>query len=207
MVQTADVNWTTLDLDELLAAIWSSLTTASREPAGPFRTAALATVSAAGPAVRTVVLRDADRTVRALTCFTDVRSAKVAEIRLQPRVQWLFYDPTARVQFRMSGEATVRHDDPESHAAWKSLPPVARREYAAAQAPGSPLAASPPDAEAPATLDSPEPFGDENHCRVHFAVLRAAIDEIDWLRLDPTSHRRARFKWTGANFAGAWLTP
>ena len=82
--------------------LWQSLGAATRSRS-PFTMMQLATIGMDGaPKVRTIVIRQVDETHSTLSFVTDVRSPKIAEIRLDPRVSLVGYDPQAGIQIRLT---------------------------------------------------------------------------------------------------------
>ena len=72
------------DLSGALERSWRLLAEAIENPTSPVRTPVLISVGADGVAQgRTVVLRGINRQQRQLQIYTDVRSAKVAQLRAQ----------------------------------------------------------------------------------------------------------------------------
>jgi pyridoxamine 5'-phosphate oxidase len=189
-------NWRTDSLADLGNEIWAGLVWASQHPGEPWRLPALATLGEAGPQVRTVVLREALPAARRLVAWTDTRSPKVGELRRDPRAQWLFHAPANGLQLRVATHVQIHQDDEVVRAAWTAVPVPNRVNYLGTQAPGTVL--SQPD------LNSPSNGGD---MPVHFAVLVATVQQMDWLWLDPAGHRRAWFRWNGERWAGDWLVP
>jgi hypothetical protein len=109
-------------------------------------------------------------------------------------VQWLFYDPAARVQIRLRGRCRIHHRDPLADALWETVPEANRVNYRSPHAPGEPL--TDPSAESPGSS------GGEN-----FAVLLTTVDEMDWLELGTPRHRRMRLRWAGSEWTGQWIQP
>lgn len=176
-----------------LATVFRRLAQAIADPADPFRTPVLATIGADGaPAVRHVVLREAVASNARLTAWTDARSQKCAEIAGDGRVSWLFWDPTRRLQARLSGRAEVVRQGPRCEATWSGISTTRRREYLAIVAPGAILGANDPDrAAAPA-----------------FALIDSWVDSADLLQLDRLGHRRARLSRTSdGDWFGDWVEP
>ena len=68
--------------------------------------------------VRSVILRSADAERSAVSFFTDLRSAKIKEMRRQPRVSLIGYDADAGFQIRLEGKATIDKEGREKDAAW-----------------------------------------------------------------------------------------
>lgn len=164
---------------------------------GPFHTPTLATRGAdGGPNLRTVVLRAFDPAARSLRIHTDRRSAKAAELATDPRAMLHAYDGEARLQLRFAGQARLHLDDALADAAWTASREGSLVCYAAAQAPGTAIAA-------PAAAPRFAAAG-----RANFAVISLVFDSLDWLLLDPAGHRRARFAWDGAGrLAAEWIAP
>ena len=76
---------------------------AINDSTSPARTPVLISVSADGLAQgRTVVLRGFNRQQRQLQIYTDVRSAKVAQLQAQPTCTLVVYQPNPMIQLRLS---------------------------------------------------------------------------------------------------------
>jgi hypothetical protein len=149
----------------------------------PARNITLATMGAAGPEVRTVILRAAGRSENVLEMHTDGASPKAAQIAADPRVALHVWIPKDRLQIRLRATATLRQGDPDLFG---SLPPEAQANYGGAVPGGEPQ-------EMPAE-------GDPDR----FTVIRCKLHEIDALRLsDP--HRRALYAAPG--WQGRWIAP
>lgn len=176
----------------VLDLAWTLLERGAGDRTAPARFPTLATIGRDGaPQLRTVALRDADR--RAGTCrvFTDRKSHKVAEIAAEPRVALHVWDPAAKVQLRLSGEARTGTGAPLS-ALWRALPDAARAAYAHNPPPGSPLDA--PDAY------TVRPAFDR------FAAITLTLSAIEAVSLCERGHRRIRFTRAGG-WCGTWLSP
>jgi hypothetical protein len=200
------MDWNPTTLDELPGLIWAALARACGDAGDPLRTAALATLGARGPAVRTVILRAIEPASRRLACYTDFRSAKVAEIGRESRLAWLFYDPGAKVQMRAEGIGAIHHRDETARAAWATTPAPNRINYATGSAPGTAISlpsAAWPGGQRPAMLD----VKSSDEAEKNFAVIVCTIQRWEWLQLDPAGHRRAAFDWDGEHFSGTWLVP
>jgi len=180
------------DLQALHAAVWARLEDGVARPGAPARQLALATAGRTGGAeARMVILRAAERAPAQLVVHTDTLSAKVAELRADPRCTLLLWDPAARLQVRLKAEAGI-DTGAVVHADWSRIPPPARRVYGNAPPPGAPM-------PAPASLTTrPDPD--------RFAVITFTLSEIDALRLGDDIHHRARFR-RHDGWAGSWTAP
>lgn len=186
----SDAWWT--DLDRLHDRIWEYLTEGAATPGAPARFLAFATAGQTGGAeVRMVVLRGAEREPARLVVHTDTLSAKVAELRADPRASLLLWDPDARLQVRLRAEvgidtgAVVRPD-------WERIPPHARRVYGNDPEPGGAMSCP----QALTVLPDPD----------RFAVMTCTLREIDALHLGREMHHRALF-CRRDGWAGTWIAP
>ncbi|TVS01867.1 MAG: pyridoxamine 5'-phosphate oxidase [Rhodobacteraceae bacterium] len=182
--------WATT-LPSLLDEVWSRLARGVHDRRAAARHPTLATVSQSGaPQARTVVLRDADRSGACLRIYTDLYSAKVAELRARPQAALHVWDRGAHLQMRFSASVTIL-TGAEVANLWAQLPQGARLSYGGAPRTGQPLS------DALAYQKSPD--------QAAFAVLHLDLQEMDILHLR-SQHRRARFARTHG-WAGMWCTP
>lgn len=195
-------------LDGLCADAFHRLGEAVRDRRAAFHTPVLVTIGTDGwPAARTVVLRHFDAGDRALRFHTDRRAGKVADLEASPRAAVHLYDPAAKLQFRLSGTATIHRDDPLAAEAWAATRLFSRRCYLADPAPGT--TAGEPVSGLPAEFRSRAPEAAESEQGfVNFAVVRFCFDRLDWLYLSATGNRRAGFSWDATGRRSAtWRVP
>jgi pyridoxamine 5'-phosphate oxidase len=169
---------------------WRPLLRAAREREGrspAARWLQLATVGADGtPRLRTLVFRGWGGP-HALDLLTDGRSAKTAELALQPAVELCWLLPKARAQFRLRGQLQIVPEpllEQERQRHWQALSPGGRALWGWPE-PGAPLerGASFPQ-ELAAALPLPE----------HFVLLRIALEQVELLALSGHPHRRRRWQ-------------
>jgi hypothetical protein len=154
-----------LQPDELLPRLWGELERAVRARGHGWRCPVLATVDARGhPRARTVVLRAVDAPRGELVVYTHELSAKVPQLRANPRAELVFWCAALQWQLRASVQVRLEVDGP-------------RVEAARARVSGT-----------PAARDYLGPGGEA----LHLAVLVAQVQEFDWLELDPRGHRGLR---------------
>lgn len=172
----------------------------------PYHLITIATLTEAGPQLRTVVLRKVDEASRRVTFHTDIRSAKALEIQADPRIGILAYDPRPAVQIRMNGTATVAHEGPDVDEAWEATRLLGRRCYLMSGAPGTPA------------QDSREGFTEEQLTREptleeslpgreNFAIVTCVVDSMEWMALRFDGHLRARFIYRENIWQESWLLP
>jgi pyridoxamine 5'-phosphate oxidase len=185
--------------DGLLAAGWRRITDGVSDRRSSFHTMGLATCRLDGsPTVRTVVLRAADLTAREVRFHTDRRGPKLAELRAQPQVAVLFYDPVDGFQVRGHGTAGIHDDDAVADAAWDATRLTSRLSYRTPFTTGEAVPAPPPAVGRD---------GDPEWGREHFCVVGIRLDWLDALLLHSSGHRRALFDLRGERPAGGWVAP
>lgn len=193
-------------LDDVLKSSWRLLHAGVRDYRNPFHQAVLTTIEDNKPHARTVILREFSEKGRTLICHCDARSSKVLEIRDNPNVSWLFYDPKRWLQLRLSGTATVHADDDIAESQWAKVSLPHRINYCAETAPGSPT--EKPCSGLPEFLrDKVRQLLDVPEARKNFAAIVCRFDEMDWLLLKLTGHIRAKFHWKDNRMDASWIIP
>ncbi len=171
--------------------------TAARPSRLPLTVPKLATSGLDGaPKVRCVILRGADAERGAVSFFTDVRSAKIEEMRHEPRVSLVGYDADAGFQIRLEGSATIDTEGPEKAAARAACRSHTRALFQHPLPSGTPIAA--PAEAAPA---------DDVDGERHFAVIVVSVIRIGWLDISGPLHLHAVFQRHGRDWRGGWVSP
>ncbi|MBN97708.1 MAG: hypothetical protein CME16_00465 [Gemmatimonadetes bacterium] len=196
------------DLAGTLERSWRLLEAAVADPASPARTPVLISVDADGLAQgRTVVLRDFNRQQRQLKVYTDVRSAKVAQLRAQPNCTLVGYQPDPMIQLRLNTRAVIHHDNELTRDAWIVMPGPNRCNYLTDPDPGS-LSVEPTDGRPVITAESVPTQKENEIAYSHFSVIVFTVNELEWLYLPRRGHRRAQFIWDEADsLQSHWLIP
>lgn len=193
-------------IDEVLRDIWRVLARGVLRKQDDLNTPAIATFNGRAGSLRTVVLRQVDIGNRTLVFYTDIRSRKIADLREDPRMCWLFYHRDERFQIRADGHARIHHGDEVASIHWRELSAWGRRAYGALAAPGSVL--DQPGDALPRHWKGPviDPDATE-YAAENFAVVICEVDSFDWLNLHVHGHQRARFGWSAGQWHGQWLVP
>lgn len=185
--------------------IWQRIERGALVRKDPFHFPVLGTVSSSGCSMRTLVLRAASQINRTLVFHVDLRSPKVVQIRLNPKVAIHFYSHEEKFQLRLQAVAKISTDDEIAEWSWQKTALSARRAYCG-KPPGLPSPV--PDTGYPEHLREREPTQEESEAgRANFAVISCEVFEMDYLRVGRHGHIRARFLWKDGNFSGAWFTP
>lgn len=195
-------------LDDIHAAIWNALATGAGQQRSPLTMWQAATnglglgigAAAGMPQVRTVVLRDADRQGGSISFHTDARSAKVAELRADPRIALIGLDLDNLLQIRLEGRAQICADEAERRTIWNAARPHTLILYRTPFAPGTPL-------DTPEAGHVQEQGGDDGYA--NFCVIRVLLDKLEYLDISPGGHQRAVFRHNGKgdDWRGAWIAP
>ena len=185
-----------LNPDEIRQRIWQELQRATQDRHSEWRTPVLATADRQGaPDARTVVLRHADAKLSRLHIYTDRRSPKVAALAEQPSAMLVFWSKRLSWQLRVRVHISVQTAGPQVDAVWDRV-----RQSAAA---GDYLSAAPPGDVLPDHLPGGQALPEDPTRPHHLAILVAQVQEMDWLELARSGHRRALL---GAD-TWAWRVP
>lgn len=188
---------------EIRKRIWQELARAVQDRHHEWRTPVLATAQMGGaPDARMVVLREVDADLARLSIYTDSRSNKVSELANRSDALLVFWSKRLSWQLRVRVSVRVHVAGPLVDAAWERVRQTAAADdYLSHNAPGSAISSV---ANAPTASTSLAATQSSNPTdRHHLAVLEAQVQEIDWLELTRSGHRRARLRadtWD-------WLTP
>jgi pyridoxamine 5'-phosphate oxidase len=180
-----------LSLPTTLDQVWLRLGRGVVDRKTDARHPILATAGAGGPESRIVVLRQADRALSAVSVYTDIRSAKITDLRQEVRAGLLVWEQKARLQIRLRVHVEIKSGETVAEQ-WRRVPEAARKVYGSEPGPGTPIG----DPQQLKSLANPKAF----------AVLMCHVKEIETLYLGPDLHRRAKFSADSA-WTGQWLAP
>jgi hypothetical protein len=194
-------------LDAFLHLAWDELSRAAGSAKHGFHLPVVASVrtDAPLPDARTVVLRQVDRAQRLLIAHTDVRSPKVEQLEKCPEAMWVFYDPSLKLQLRVSGHTRIEIDTPLAQQRWEASNESSRRCYLAPHVPGQP--SDEPSVNLPEHVQQRVPsMAETEPGRVNFAAVVTTARTLDVLWLHHAGHYRARYDWKDAGSLDAtWL--
>jgi len=190
--------------------IWHMLHNAAATRHHGFHLPTMATVNdKQEPEARIVVLRGAQRDGRYITCHTDARAPKVAQVNANAVATWVFYDSEARVQVRAMGRIVVLDpaDNELAREAWQRTNLSSRRCYMAPHAPSS--VSAEPSPNLPEAVRERLPSEEESQAGLaNFRVLKTTIDAFDYLHLAHDGHLRASFTYAqDGSLTAHWLEP
>lgn len=192
---------------EILKKIWKHLDLGTLDRDHPFHTPVFGTIGeGCAPSLRAVVLRRFWRKPPRLAFHTHAGAPKIAEIKNNPNVSYLFYHPQEKLQLRVCGTATIHAADELHEEQWLATGFFSRRCY---------VGDAPSQISKKAVTGLPEEIadrkptaGESDAGRANFVVVSSTIDSIDCLELDVKGNRRSLFRWTETGALETdWLTP
>ncbi len=184
------------DLDTSLEMAWQLWGRGTVDRHSAFHAPVVTSVDAIGnPQARTMILRATDKSARTMRFHTDVRSAKINQWHLKPRVCILGYDASKKIQLRVNGQVTLHTNDAIANDAWNNSRPESHVAYSVKIAPGRAV-------DKPSSVPQPTDAGREN-----FAVVIVNIDSLEWIYLSAEGNRRALFSWENGLLKSQWLQP
>ena len=192
---------------EILKNIWKHLDMGTLDRKHPFHAPVFGTVGEnCVPNMRVVILRRFWRKPPCLAFHTHIGAPKIAEIKANNRVSWVFYHVEKKLQVRIAGKATIHTGDELAEEQWLATGFFSRRCYTG-EAPSN--FSKKPTSGLPEDLTEREPTKEESETgRANFAVISSTIDLIDCLELDVKGNRRSLFKWKeNGEIEMTWLTP
>ena len=186
---------------------WQQLTAAPTQKENAFKTCTLATVSPnALPDARIVVLRQADETRRMLWFHTDVRTQKVAHLKMNSDAVLLFWDDNKQTQLRCRVTATIHTDDAVANDQWAKTWEGSRKMYLSEYEPGH--VQPEPYPGFPVHFGEELPTRAESEAgRPNFAVIECKVVVIDYLHLSRAGQTRAQFTYDEKAVQYEWLAP
>lgn len=162
----------------------------------PFRFLILSSQGIEGVESRYVVLRKVKEDLT-LMVFTDYRTAKIQQIKTNPKVALLFYHPVKRIQVRIQAEVIVHFKNDVTEDFWQNVQGEGRKAYHSKLAPGK-------------EIDNPNQGHDwheDMRGQGYFCVLEIRPVEIEALQLNGLEHLRAKFDFLDGSWIGKWLVP
>lgn len=159
----------------------------------PFRYFTLGTITENNhPELRTVVLRKVTEDFK-LRIYTDSRSHKVGQLKINPIASLLFYHPKKLLQIKISGSTKRITDLGKLQRYYSGVQPKSRKDYTTMKAPGSELS----------NPDEVDYLEDENY----FTILEFDPQHLEFLQLKRPNHIRIAFSKNGDEWDGRFINP
>ena len=162
-----------------------------------FHTLAVSSIDNNQIATRVMVLREFNLKERYIRFHTDYRAAKIDHYSENNSASVLGYDPNLKIQIKLQGSISVHYNDYLTQAAWEGSTTRSKKCYSVKG--GSTLEISDPK-----EYDLKD--GNIEDGYMNFAVLKFSFNNLEFLHLKSSGHRRALHSWN-ESFASTWLVP
>ena len=157
-------------------------------------------------ASRVVVLRKFDPINMILNFHTDYRSPKVSNLKQNNKSMLVFYDHKLKIQMRIKTTSIINYQNEIAKEMWDKTKLLSRKCYLTSKDPSS-LTTLPEDG-IPEHLIGKEPeFEESEKGYKNFTVIENKINEIDWLYLEISGHRRLNLFFENNKPQFHWLIP
>ena len=162
-----------------------------------FHTLAVSSIDNNQIATRVMVIREFNLKERYIRFHTDYRAAKIDHYSENNSASVLCYDPNLKIQIKLQGSMSVHYNDHVSQAAWEGSTTRSKKCYSVKG--GSTLEISDPE-----EYDLKD--GNIEDGYINFAVLIFSFNNLEFLHLKSSGHRRALHSWN-ESFVSTWLVP
>ena len=154
---------------------------------------------------RVVVLRKFNEEDLTLSFNTDYRSPKIIDLKKNNISSFVFYDSKIKIQLRIKTITSIHHNDKVTKAAWEQTRLFSRKCYLTQKAPSS-ITTIPEDGIS-GHLKGIDPLQTESEVGYkNFTVITNLIQEIDWLYLASSGHRRLKISFNNKTEFD-WIIP
>ena len=155
---------------------------------------------------RVVVLRNFDPSNMILNFHSVYRSPKVSNLKQNNKSMFAFYDHKLKIQMRIKTTSFLNHQNDIAKEMWDKTKLLSRKCYLTSKDPSS-LTTLPEDG-IPEHLIGKEPeFEESEKGYKNFTVIENKINEIDWLYLEISGHRRLNLLFQNNKPQFQWLIP
>jgi 3-hydroxyisobutyrate dehydrogenase len=155
---------------------------------------------------RVVVLRQFDSTNMVLNFHTDFRSPKVFSLQQNNNSLLVFYDYKLKIQLRIKTTSIINNQNNITEEMWNKTKLFSRKCYLTEIAPSS--FTDLPEDGIDESLRGKEPSLEESEKGYkNFTVVQNQIQEIDWLYLAASGHRRLKITMKEKIPSYQWLIP
>ena len=141
-----------------------------------------------------------------LNFHTDYRSPKVSNLKQNNKSMLVFYDHKLKIQMRIKTTSIINYQNEIAKEMWDKTKLLSRKCYLTSKDPSS-LTSLPEDG-IPEHLIGKEPeFEESEKGYKNFTVIENKINEIDWLYLEISGHRRLNLLFQNNKPQFQWLIP
>jgi 3-hydroxyisobutyrate dehydrogenase len=155
---------------------------------------------------RVVVLRQFDTLNMVLNFHTDFRSPKILGLQQNNNSLLVFYDHKLKIQLRIKTTSTINNQNKVTQEMWEQTKLFSRKCYLTEKAPSS--STNLPEDGIDQSLGGREPTIEESERGYkNFTVVQNQIQQIDWLYLAASGHRRLKLILEKQIPSFQWIIP
>ena len=155
---------------------------------------------------RVVVLRQFDSPNMVLNFHTDFRSPKILGLQQNNNSLLVFYDHKLKIQLRIKTTSTINNQNKVTQEMWDQTKLFSRKCYLTKKAPSS--STNLPEDGIDESLGGREPTLEESERGYkNFTVVQNQIQQIDWLYLAASGHRRLKIILEKQIPSFQWIIP
>ena len=155
---------------------------------------------------RVVVLRQFDSPNMVLNFHTDFRSPKILSLQQNNNSSFVFYDHKLKIQLRIKTTSVINNQNNITEEMWEKTKLFSRKCYLTEKAPSSNT--NLPEDGIDESLRGKEPSLEESEKGYkNFTVVQNQIEEIDWLYLAASGHRRLKIIIKEKAPSFQWIIP
>ena len=155
---------------------------------------------------RVVVLRQFDSQNMVLNFHTDVRSPKITSLKKNNNSLFVFYDYKLKIQLRIKTVSIINNQNTIAEEMWEKTKLFSRKCYLTEKAPSS--ITNLPEDGIDESLKGKEPtLGESEKGYKNFTVVQNEIQQIDWLYLAASGHRRLKIILKDKIPSFEWIIP
>jgi 3-hydroxyisobutyrate dehydrogenase len=155
---------------------------------------------------RVVVLRQFDSPNMVLNFHTDFRSPKILGLQQNNNSLLVFYDHKLKIQLRIKTTSIINNQNKVTQEMWEQTKLFSRKCYLTEKAPSS--STNLPEDGIDESLGGREPTLEESERGYkNFTVVQNHIQQIDWLYLAASGHRRLKIILEKKIPSFQWIIP
>ena len=155
---------------------------------------------------RVVVLRQFDSPNMVLNFHTDFRSPKILGLQQNNNSLLVFYDHKLKIQLRIKTTSIINNQNKVTQEMWEQTKLFSRKCYLTEKAPSS--STNLPEDGIDESLGGREPTLEESERGYkNFTVVQNQIQQIDWLYLAASGHRRLKIILEKKIPSFQWIIP
>ena len=155
---------------------------------------------------RVVVLRKFNQIKLSLIFHTDFRSPKINELKKHNLSNFVFYDSKIKVQLRIKTISKIHYNNDVTKETWEQTRLSSRKCYLTKKSPSTPT--NKPEDGIPEHLKGIDPKQSESADGYkNFSIIENTIQNIDWLYLASSGHRRLNISFKKNEPVFQWIIP